>query len=38
MNSKTIEILGQVAGIGGISLGIFLILYRDFIKKKYLLS
>ena len=34
MNSKTFEIFGQIAGIGGLSLGLFLILFRDFIRKK----
>lgn len=30
---EIMKIFGQVAGIGGLSLGVFLILYRDIIRK-----
>ncbi len=33
MELETIKIFSQVAGIGGISLGVFLILFRDIIRK-----
>lgn len=34
MNSELFEVLGKIAGIGGISLGIVLILFREIIRKK----
>lgn len=34
MNADLLKGLGQVAGIGGISLGVFFLLYRDIIRKK----
>lgn len=34
MTLELLKTLGQIAGIGGIALGIFLILYRDIIRKK----
>src|SRR5215510_2894526 len=33
MTSETLKILGQIAGIGGIALGVLLIIFRDFLKK-----
>lgn len=33
MNSEFIKILGEIAGIGGISLGVLLILFREIIRK-----
>jgi hypothetical protein len=32
-NMETLKTLGQIAGIGGIALGIFLLLYRDAIRR-----
>ena len=34
MDIEFIKIVGQIAGIGGLSLGIFLLLFRDIIRKK----
>jgi H+/Cl- antiporter ClcA len=34
MTPELLKTLGQIAGIGGIALGAFLILYRDIIRKK----
>jgi hypothetical protein len=34
MDSDLIRIFGQVAGIGGLALGVFLLLFRDVIRKK----
>lgn len=34
MTIDILQTLGQIAGIGGISLGVFLILFRDVIRKK----
>lgn len=34
MDAKILEALGQVAGIGGIALGVFLLLFRDVIRQK----
>lgn len=33
MDTSIIEIVGKTAGIGGLSLGIFLILYRNILAK-----
>ena len=33
MNATTIQALGQVAGIGGLAVGIFLILARDMVGR-----
>ncbi|MGA9771414.1 MAG: hypothetical protein WBV94_20440 [Blastocatellia bacterium] len=33
MNAELLKIVGQVAGIGGIAIGMFLILFRDVIRK-----
>lgn len=33
MESETIKIFGQIAGIGGIAFGVFLILFREVIRK-----
>ena len=33
MDTNTFEIVGKVAGIGGLSLGVMLLLYRDVIRK-----
>jgi hypothetical protein len=33
MNPEILKIVGQVAGIGGLALGVFLILFRDVIRK-----
>jgi nitrate reductase gamma subunit len=33
MGNDLIKIVGQVAGIGGIALGVFLLLFRDIIQK-----
>lgn len=34
MDTEMIKIVGQIAGIGGISIGVFLILFREVIRKK----
>jgi hypothetical protein len=34
MDLEVLQMLGQVAGIGGIALGVFLLLFRDVIRKK----
>lgn len=34
MDIEFFKVFGQIAGIGGISLGVFLILFREVIKKK----
>ena len=34
MNADLFKTLGQIAGIGGIALGVFLILFREIIRKK----
>ncbi len=33
MNTEILKIVGQIAGIGGLSLGLSLILFRDIIHK-----
>jgi hypothetical protein len=33
MNIETLKVVGQVAGIGGLALGTFLLLFRDIIRK-----
>ena len=33
MDAKLLEIAGQVAGIGGLALGVLLIVFRDIIRK-----
>ena len=32
METETLKVLGQVAGIGGIALGVFMVLFRDLIR------
>ena len=34
MEAEVLKTVGQIAGIGGISLGVFLLLFRDIIRKK----
>jgi hypothetical protein len=34
MDTEMIKTVGQVAGIGGIALGVFLLLFRDLIRKQ----
>ena len=34
MEAKLLNVVGQIAGIGGIALGVFLLLFRDIIRKK----
>lgn len=34
MNLELLKMLGQIAGIGGIALGVFLLLFRDVIRKR----
>ena len=34
METELLKTLGQIAGIGGIALGVFLLLFRDLIRKK----
>jgi len=34
METELLKTVGQIAGIGGIALGVFLLLYRDIIRKK----
>lgn len=34
METNLLKVVGQIAGIGGISLGVFLLLFRDIIQKK----
>lgn len=34
MEAGLLKTLGQIAGIGGISLGVFFLLFRDLIRKK----
>ena len=36
MNTNTIEIFGKIAGLAGLSLAVFLLLFRDFIRAKFL--
>ncbi len=33
MDTETLKIVGQVAGIGGLALGVFLLLYREMIRR-----
>src|SRR3954447_2453282 len=33
MDAQVLKTVGQVAGIGGLALGVFLLLYRDIIRK-----
>ena len=33
MDAKLLEIVGQIAGIGGLALGVLLIIFRDIIRK-----
>lgn len=33
METSVLKVVGQVAGIGGISLGVFLLLFREIIRK-----
>lgn len=33
MNAEFFKTLGQVAGIGGVALGVFLVLFREIIRK-----
>jgi hypothetical protein len=33
MDAKLLEIVGQIAGIGGLALGVLLIVFRDIIRK-----
>jgi hypothetical protein len=34
MDAQVLEVVGQVAGIGGLALGVFLLLFREIIRKK----
>jgi len=34
MNAELLKTLGQIAGIGGISLGVLFLIFRDIIQKK----
>jgi hypothetical protein len=34
MTADVLRVVGQVAGIGGIALGVFLLLFREVIRKK----
>ena len=34
MDTELIKTVGQVAGIGGVALGVFLLLFRDLIRKQ----
>jgi hypothetical protein len=34
MDAAMLKVVGQVAGIGGLSLGVFLLLFREIIRKK----
>ena len=34
METELLRTVGQIAGIGGIALGVFLLLFRDIIRKK----
>lgn len=34
MDSEVLKVVGQVAGIGGVALGVFLLLFRDIIRLK----
>jgi hypothetical protein len=33
MDADVLKVVGQVAGIGGLALGVFLLLFRDIIRK-----
>ena len=33
MDASVLEVVGRVAGIGGVALGVFLLLFRDIIRK-----
>ena len=34
MDTELLKVVGQVAGIGGLALGVFLLLFREIIRKK----
>lgn len=34
MNVETLNTVGQIAGIGGLALGVFLLLFREIIRKR----
>jgi hypothetical protein len=34
MDAEVLSVVGQVAGIGGLALGVFLLLFREIIRKK----
>jgi hypothetical protein len=34
METELLKAVGQIAGLGGIALGVFLLLYRDIIREK----
>ena len=34
LDTKLLEVVGQIAGIGGLSLGVLLLIFRDVIRKK----
>ena len=34
MDAELLKVVGQVAGIGGLALGVFLLLFREVIRKK----
>jgi len=38
MDSKLLQGLGKIAGLGGIAVGVVLLLFRDFLKQKFLPS
>lgn len=35
METETLKVVGQVAGIGGIALGVFMLLFRDLIRQVF---
>jgi hypothetical protein len=34
MDTELLKVVGQIAGIGGLALGVFLLLFREIIRKK----
>ena len=36
MEEQVLQAVGKVAGIGGIAFGVFLLLFREVIRKKYI--
>jgi hypothetical protein len=37
VEAEILKTVGQIAGIGGLALGVLLIVFRDIVRKKYFL-